>query len=50
MVDLVGIETDDLFHAMVTEKQPEVCFQMVSNCYIGRKPVLFGAISGQFPA
>src|SRR5437879_13585629 len=40
--------TDDLFHAMESERQPELCFQVVSNWYIGRKPVYWMIFPANF--
>ena len=41
--------TDDLFHAMEEERQPEICFQVVSNWYIGRKPVYWTIFPAKIP-
>jgi hypothetical protein len=39
--------TDDLFHA-TAEKQPEICFQVVRNWDIGRKPVDWAMFPANF--
>jgi hypothetical protein len=50
MVDLVGVEHDDLFHAMEAQWQPEIDSKAVSNRNIGQNPVYwryFRPISGK---
>ena len=48
LVDLVGIEPTTSSIAMQSERQPELCFQVVSNWYIGRKPVYWMIFPANF--
>jgi len=40
--------TDDLFHAIEEKKQPEMCFQVVSNRNIGWKTVYWTMFPANF--
>jgi hypothetical protein len=50
MVDLVVSEPTYLFHVRQRKKQPDICFQNVSNRYTGRKRAYLAMFPAKFPA